>query len=178
MFNRHLDLSPESVYNYFIDNQRTVGHQSVIFGVRELNSTELNQHCSNGSKNELPIPNGPFFFSSNYELRNYISGCYYLDSNQRWQSDGVLVRIYPSLWREEACLLLIIGWTIDQPLSNPMLVHASDHLCWWISCFTQPDQLELRFCQRWFPAQQDDLSDRDLRLCTLHPINDLCPLQG
>ena len=101
MFELPLDLSADSVYKYYIDNQLTVGHQSVVFGVRELNSTELNQYCSNGSKNELPIPNGPFSFSSNYELRNYISGCYYLDSNQRWQSDGVLVWIYPSLSREE-----------------------------------------------------------------------------
>ena len=45
--------------------------------------------CSNSSINNPPITNQRFNFTSNYELRIYTSGCYYLDSNNNWQSDGL-----------------------------------------------------------------------------------------
>jgi len=32
-------------------------------------------------------------FSSNYELRIYTSGCCYLDLNNNWKSDGLMVSI-------------------------------------------------------------------------------------
>jgi hypothetical protein len=32
-------------------------------------------------------------FTSNYELRIYTSGCYYLDTNNNWQSDGLVVSL-------------------------------------------------------------------------------------
>ncbi|CAF4190046.1 unnamed protein product, partial [Rotaria socialis] len=38
-----------------------------------------------------PITDQPFNFSSDYELRTFTSACYYLDSNNNWQSDGLLV---------------------------------------------------------------------------------------
>jgi hypothetical protein len=63
----------------------------VIFGLRELNATEIDDFCSNQSINNPPISDQPFNFSSNYELRTYTSGCYYLDSNNQWQSDGLIV---------------------------------------------------------------------------------------
>lgn len=31
-------------------------------------------------------------FTSNYELRTYTSGCYYLDQYHQWKSDGLVVR--------------------------------------------------------------------------------------
>ncbi|CAF1216235.1 unnamed protein product, partial [Adineta ricciae] len=82
------NLNVDDIYTYFIDNQLTVGHQSVIFGIRELNSTD---YCLNQSLSNPPILNEPFKFSTNYELRIYTSGCYYLDSNNNWQSDGLVV---------------------------------------------------------------------------------------
>jgi hypothetical protein len=90
-----LDLTNDDLYKYFMNNQRMSYHQSVIFGLRELNSTEMDKFCSNISMiNNVPIiSNNPFNFSSNYELRLYISGCYYLDSNNNWQSDGMIVSI-------------------------------------------------------------------------------------
>jgi len=87
----NIDLTNESIYTYFIDNQKTVGHQSVIFGLRELNSTEIIDVCSSSSVINPPITNEPFNFTSNYEFRIYTSGCYYLDTNNNWQSDGLLV---------------------------------------------------------------------------------------
>jgi hypothetical protein len=39
----------------------------------------------------LPISDQSSNFTSNYELRVYTSGCYYLDSNNNYQSDGLLV---------------------------------------------------------------------------------------
>lgn len=85
------DLINSSIYTYFIDNQRTVNHQSVIFGLRELNSTEASDSCSNIFINSPPISSKPFNFTANYNLRVYTSGCYYMDENNSWQSDGLLV---------------------------------------------------------------------------------------
>jgi hypothetical protein len=87
----NLELTNDSLYTYFIDNQHTTGHQSVIFGLRELNSTERNNCCSNLSISSPPILDQRFNFTANYELRMYTSGCYYLDGNNNWKSDGLLV---------------------------------------------------------------------------------------
>ena len=48
--------------------------------------------CSNLSLNSNPpITNERFNFTSNYQLRVYTSGCYYLDQNNQWKSDGLMV---------------------------------------------------------------------------------------
>ncbi|CAF0823152.1 unnamed protein product [Adineta steineri] len=86
-----LNLTNESIYTYFIDNQKTFGHQSIIFGLRELNSTEVEDFCGNSSIINPPITDEKFNFTSNYELRIYTSGCYYLDENNQWNSDGLIV---------------------------------------------------------------------------------------
>ncbi|CAF4233203.1 unnamed protein product, partial [Adineta steineri] len=86
------NLTNDNLYTYFIDNQLTVNHQSFIFGLRELNSTEIDEFCSSQSIiNHPPISDKPFNFTSNYQVRTYISGCYYFDSDNNWQSDGLLV---------------------------------------------------------------------------------------
>jgi hypothetical protein len=88
----HLELTNESLYTYFIDNQQTSDHQSVIFGLRELNSTEIIHFCWNSSiNNNPPKTNERVNFTSNYELRVYTSGCYYRDENNNWKSDGLIV---------------------------------------------------------------------------------------
>ena len=87
----HIDLTNDSIYKYYVDNQKTSGHQSIIFGLRELNPIELINYCSNISINSPPITDKRFNFTSNYELRIYTSGCYYLDANNQWKSDGLLV---------------------------------------------------------------------------------------
>ncbi|CAF0788844.1 unnamed protein product [Adineta steineri] len=85
------NLTNESMYTYFIDNQQTSGHQSIIFGLRELNTTENNDYCFNSSILTPPITNERFNFTENYEVRIYTSGCYYLDKSNQWQSDGLRV---------------------------------------------------------------------------------------
>ena len=89
-----LDLINSSIYTYFLDNQQTSSHQSVIFGLRELNSTEINDFCLNQSINNPPITNQAFNFTAEYELRTYTSCCYYLDTNNIWQTDGLLVSFH------------------------------------------------------------------------------------
>lgn len=86
-------LNNEQIYTYFIDNQQTLTHQSVIFGIRELNASEKKLFCtlSNQSTIDLSMFNETFRFTSNYELRSYSSACYYLDDENQWRSDGLVV---------------------------------------------------------------------------------------
>ena len=81
-----LDLTNASSYSYFINNEKTMNHQTVVFGLRELNIV-----CSHASITSPPITNDRSNFTFNYALRVYTSGCYYLDSNNRWKSDGLIV---------------------------------------------------------------------------------------
>ncbi|CAF4165711.1 unnamed protein product, partial [Adineta steineri] len=99
------NLTNDDIYRYFIDNQQTPGHQSLIFGIRELNSTEMNNYCLNNSSinTSLPITDESFTFTSNYELRIYTSGCYYLDANNNWKLDGLIVGSLTNLYETE-CL--------------------------------------------------------------------------
>ncbi|CAF1149550.1 unnamed protein product [Adineta ricciae] len=102
------NLINESIYTYFLDNQRTLNHQSIIFGLRELNSTEVNRTCSsNASTKSLPITNEPFHFTSNYQMRMYSSGCYYLDENNQWKSDGLIVGSLTNLYQTQCYSRLI-----------------------------------------------------------------------
>lgn len=50
-------------------------------------------YCSSLAKNiTLPkISYEPIIFSSDYGLRTYTAGCYYLDASNTWQSDGLTV---------------------------------------------------------------------------------------
>ena len=84
-------LSATGLHSYFIDNQQTLNHQSLIVGLRELSAAEITDACSNASAKKLPITDRRSNFSANYELRVYTSGCYYLDANNAWQVDGLVV---------------------------------------------------------------------------------------
>ena len=87
----HLDMTKANMYTYFIDNQQALTHRSVVFGLRELNATETADACSSSAVQRLPITDQRMNFTANYELRTYTSGCYYLDSKNQWQADGVVV---------------------------------------------------------------------------------------
>ena len=84
-------MTNNNLYIYFLNNRQTTGHQSIVFGLRELNSTELNIFCTNQSVNNTPIFDRSFNFTSNYELRSYTACCYSLNRNNMWQTDGLLV---------------------------------------------------------------------------------------
>ncbi|CAF4345011.1 unnamed protein product, partial [Rotaria magnacalcarata] len=47
--------------------------------------------CLNSTQTSPPIANQRLNFTSDYEHRVYTSACYYLDANNNWQSDGLLV---------------------------------------------------------------------------------------
>ena len=100
MFDNCVDLSEDDLYIHFLDNHQTSDHQSLIYGLRELNATELSTVCSNASFNGPPITNQPGNFTSNYRTRVFTSGCYYLDQNNQWQSNGLTVS------SDDMCLLL------------------------------------------------------------------------
>jgi len=74
-----------SNFNYFLDNQQTRNHHSFVFGLRELNPSEI------VTETKPPITNQKFNFTSNYQLRIFASGCYYLDENNQWKDDGLRV---------------------------------------------------------------------------------------
>ena len=64
------DQCPSNFHSFFIDNQQTRNHQSLVFGLRELNSSEMVSYCSNNnSQLNPPITNQRVNFSSNYKLR-------------------------------------------------------------------------------------------------------------
>jgi hypothetical protein len=112
----HIDLTNTSIYTYFIDNEQTLDHQSIIFGLRELNSTEMIDYCTYSQLTSPPITNQRLNFTSNYELRLYTSGCYYLDENNQWKSDGLLVKfvcLFFSLIKEKY-FIFNEGRTIDK----------------------------------------------------------------
>jgi hypothetical protein len=90
----NIDSTKENISKYFLNNQQTHGHRSIIFGLRELNSTEMKHLCSNRSIPYPPITDKPFSFSFNYQLRVYAAGCYYLDGYGSWQSDEILVSLF------------------------------------------------------------------------------------
>ena len=48
-------LTNEGIYRYLINNEDTFGHRTVSFGLRELNSTEMNHFCYNSSINMPPL---------------------------------------------------------------------------------------------------------------------------
>jgi hypothetical protein len=109
---RNLDLTNDDIYIYFLNNQQTKGHQSIIFGLRELNSTEMNIYCSNQSITTPPISDQSFNFTSNYELRTYTACCYYLDSNNVWQTNGLVVSYSMTLLSRS--FILLKGWSKDK----------------------------------------------------------------
>jgi len=74
-----------SNFNYFLDNQQTRTHHSFVFGLRELNPSET------VTETKPPVTNQKFNFTSNYQLRIFASGCYYLDENNQWKDDGLRV---------------------------------------------------------------------------------------
>ena len=49
------------------------------------------ESCSNRSSTNPPITNERLNFTADYDLRVYTSGCYYLDANNNWQGDGLVV---------------------------------------------------------------------------------------
>ena len=92
LFCPSLDMTNQTHYTHFIDNEHTASHPEVIFGLRELNLKETEMFCSNASIRELPVVTARVLFTSNFELRLYTSSCLYFDDTiGQWKSDGMKV---------------------------------------------------------------------------------------
>ena len=167
-----IGLTNDSIHRYFIDNQRTEDHQAVVVGLRELSSNEMTQVCSTTSPNTPPITNDRVNFTSDYQLRTYTSGCYYLDGNNQWKADGLKVRQRFCTQRSSK---LDLGGSIDQSLSNAVLLHSSDYFCGWICRLARSGGLELCLCQCGFHEEQNCLSHSDHCLRHLSHLACLCP---
>jgi hypothetical protein len=116
------DLTDDNLYTYFISNQQTIDHQSIIFGLRELNSIEMEYICSEQSVTVPPIIDERYDFTSDYDILIYTSGCYYLDLNNNWQSNGLVVRFLVE--KEKFIIFIQLGWTYDKSVSNTLLFKA------------------------------------------------------
>ncbi len=64
-----------------------------MIGIRELNPTEFSTYCSNNTPSTAPITDASVHFSSNYYIRAYTSGCYFLDQNSYWQTNNLVVSL-------------------------------------------------------------------------------------
>ena len=88
---RNLDLTSEHYYSYYIDNEQTVDHHFLIFGLRELTSDEILIYCSSKTNHQPPIVNEDSRFTTDYQLRIYSSSCFYMDNTNQWKSDELIV---------------------------------------------------------------------------------------
>jgi hypothetical protein len=79
----------------------------MIYGLRELTSIEFEDICLNNFKDKFSIENSNSHFTSNYQIRIYTSGCYYLDQFNNWQSDGLIVCFISYFLFKE---IQILGW--------------------------------------------------------------------
>jgi hypothetical protein len=136
------------MYTYVLNNDQTNNHRSIVFGIRQLTTKDFVEHCFNGSmRTILPVTDEPVRFTSNYQLRVYTTGCYYLDNQRRWQSDGLTVVYSIYFYRNSNRIISFICyclvWFIDNYQSNSLFINAFDNVCRWFSCFTCSDQLEL-----------------------------------
>ena len=121
-----VNLTNDGFYTFFLNNQRTKDHQSLIYGLRELTTIERDNVCSNPEISSTLIENKQFQFTSNYQIRLYTSGCYYLDKNNQWQSDGLLVREFHL---ERVLLSVFFALFKVGPLTSPYQTHCySSHL--------------------------------------------------
>jgi hypothetical protein len=91
-----LDLN-DGLWIHFLNNHQTSYHCSIVYDIRELHQSEENKKFSSNKTlhhSLLSTMDQAFDFASDYEVRIYQSGCFYLDSNHQWQSDGLIVRVF------------------------------------------------------------------------------------
>ena len=76
------DLSNESLFTSFLDNEQTSNHRSLIFALRQWNDSSLSS----------PLINDGVLFIADYQLRLYTSSCFYWDeTTEEWKCDGMKV---------------------------------------------------------------------------------------
>ena len=84
------DLNDDGNYVHFLDNHQTRNHHSIIYGIRQMNEFEMNKFCAIPIS-ERSVLTESCHFTSDYRLRVYQSTCLYLDENNQWKADGLIV---------------------------------------------------------------------------------------
>ena len=134
-----LHLDNKTIFTHFLDNDQTSHYHSIVYAIRQLTEEENNRYCLNRTR---PSFTTPVKFTSKYALRIYQSGCFYLDSNHQWKSDGLRVRIRLNESFCSYAIFWIIGWIEDKSLSNALLCHSSDSICFCFCVFIAFNRLE------------------------------------
>lgn len=80
----------DKIFTYFLNNNQTSGYRPIIFGIRELSIIEMKSFCGTKKLDSL-TRDDIVEFSSDYEIRAYLSACFYLDEENKWKSNGLLV---------------------------------------------------------------------------------------
>ena len=125
-------MNEEGNYVHFLDNTQVAYHPLIIYGIRELDQSEMQYFCANQTihqRENLPIVHRSLHFTSDYQLRIYQSGCFYLDSNYQWQSGGLIVSSLESRSSVHT-IVYIPGGSINRSLSNTMLFNTFDDIYW------------------------------------------------
>lgn len=132
MMRLNLDLNEEGNYVHFLDNTQVSHHESIIYGIRELNEIEMDYFCTNKTidqRGNVPKFHHPLYFTTDYQLRIYQSGCFYLDSNYQWQSGGLIVSSIHS-FRTINTIIYISGGSVNKSLSNTMFFNTFNDIYW------------------------------------------------
>lgn len=91
----------DQYYLFFLDMNAVNGYKGFVgYGVRELSSFEKATYCANSSSsNSSSIPSSPplfppgqnvSYFSNDFSLKTYTSGCYYYSTNTgKWDNMGM-----------------------------------------------------------------------------------------
>jgi polycystin 1L2 len=97
---KKIDGMRYAFYNFMLGmNSNTKDKTSVSYGIRQLTPEELNTHCipnrNTTTFKEKPVPYitpNEIKFTRNFEIRTYLSGCYYYLVNEgKWTNDGTIV---------------------------------------------------------------------------------------
>lgn len=88
-----VNSSTQNTYTFFLNQQSTNGYKGFVgFGIKELDKYEQKLHCSNKTS-YLPKFKNNINFTTNFWLRVYTSGCYYIDpTTGKWSSYGVEIQ--------------------------------------------------------------------------------------
>ena len=115
----NLDLTQEGLFAHSIDSEIVSDHQSITFGLRELDSMEIVDLCSTSIVHESPpILYRSFLFSSDFYLRTYLSSCYFLHSSNQWNSQGL--RVKKNRKAPLYSLQYSLGWTKNKSIKSTM----------------------------------------------------------
>lgn len=113
--NHFTPSNKDPLFKFYVDNEQTAGHRSIFIAISELNDSEVVDMCSWNRSNTTHLRDDrPRNFTSDYYLRLYQSGCFYLDDDNRWKSDGLRVSLdNEELQGKKEKNLDVVGWTDD-----------------------------------------------------------------